>query len=72
MPKIETLRHKVSGRERGFTFVELLVVSTILLILASAVMVSQASARELPGTSKRAAKVIIVSGRAKAAAPASV
>jgi len=38
MPKIETLRHKVSGRERGFTFVELLVVSTILLILASAVM----------------------------------
>ena len=38
MPKVESLRHKVSGSERGFTFVELLVVSTILLILASAVM----------------------------------
>jgi general secretion pathway protein G len=38
MPKLEGRTHNVGVGERGFTFVELLVVSTILLILASAVM----------------------------------
>jgi general secretion pathway protein G len=32
------IRHLSSRRDRGFTFVELLIVSTILLILASAIM----------------------------------
>jgi general secretion pathway protein G len=38
MPHHRGRRPKWHGRETGFTFVELLVVSTILLILASAVM----------------------------------